>query len=93
MKGAVWEFWIFGTVASFIAIMIYYVFTPFLTQLTSSASTIGNFTTQTVNTSFHDTLTYNTNLWNLWPIAVIAIVFLIFFIAANDEDELRTGRF
>lgn len=94
MKGAVWQFWIFGTVAFFIAIMIYFTMTPFFNTLTDVARTTGNFTTTGVNISFHNMLTRNANLWNLWPIAVGALVYLIFFVAASEEDELqRVGRF
>lgn len=94
MKGAVWSFWIFGTVAFFIAILIYFTMTPFLNTLTDVVRTTGNFTTTGVNTSFHNMIEYNSNLWNLWPIAVGAIVYLIFFVAASEEDELqKVGRF
>jgi hypothetical protein len=93
-RGAVWEFWIFGMVAGFIGILVYFTMTPFLNRLISDASTIGNFTTTTVNTSFHNTLTYVSNLWDLWPIAILAIVFLLFFIASSEEEKLETtGRF
>ena len=88
MKGAVWEFWILGTVAVFIAILIFYTFTPMLNMLTDTATT-HTFTTPAVNTSFHNMLDYNMNLWNLWPIAVGVVVFLIIFAVSGDEEEFK----
>ena len=92
MRGAMWEFWIFGTVAAFIALMIWMPLTPFFNLFTAEAARMGSFADPTINTSFHNTLTYNTNLWNLWPIAIVAMVFLLFFIAASGDDELEQLR-
>lgn len=95
MRGDVWEFWIFGMVAFFIAIIIYFTITPFFETLITTVTTggVGNFTTTAINTSYHRTVTYTFTLWNLWPLAVGGLVLLLFFIAASEEEKLQTRRF
>lgn len=92
MKGSVWEMWIYGMVALFIAIVVYFAFTPFMTTLTNTAASTGNFTTQTINTSFHQTLTRNMNMWDFWPVVIGVVVLILIFIVASKDDEFKINR-
>lgn len=89
MKGAVWEFWLFGLIGAILTIIIFYSFTPFINQLTDSASAIGNFNNTALNDTFQTALIRNTTLWNLWPLAALGLIFLLFYIGASEDKDNR----
>ena len=80
----------FGLIAAFIAVMAFYVFTPFVEQLMVSAKANTNFTA-TINTSTTDTYETLQTYWAMWPVAMVAMVMLIWFMVATD-DEQRISR-
>ena len=80
----------FGLIAAFIAVMAFYVFTPFVEQLMTSAKANTDFT-PTINTSVNDTYDTLQIYWGMWPVAMVSLVMLIWFIVATD-DEQRISR-
>jgi len=83
----IWENWIWGLVAAFIIILIFYTFTPFINQLNTEAATNANFSHTTTNTSYHNLLGYVSNIWDLWPIAAMVVAFLLLFYFTGEDDD------
>ena len=58
----------------------------------SHDSSIGNFSTQTINDTFHETLDRNKNIWDFWPLVIVAVTLLLIYIVASRDDEFRVNR-
>jgi hypothetical protein len=92
MKGAAWEMWMWGTIAIFIAAMSFYVFTPYLEQITSSARGTTDFL-PAINDSVNQRYTNINNLWSYWPLALIGLALVLIVVVAADEDEFQRRGF
>lgn len=83
-----WQAWFYLSITLIIVVVVFYSTTPFVLDYTTETYRIGNFTHTATNTSFHNLIDYNKQMWNLWPLAAFVVVLLmLFYVASGDEDE------
>jgi len=94
MKGSMWEFMVYGTVLIVVAIFSWMLLTPFFNGFALTMGETGNFTNAATNTSYHNLIDYNNNMWNMWPIVAVLVVFIFFFVVSHDDEKVKyTGGF
>jgi len=83
----IWEYWLYGLVALFLTVTVFFTTTPFINELTDSSDAVADFSDAATNTSFNNLIEHTSNMWNLWPVAAGALILLIIFYFASEENE------